>query len=216
MVKRRSQYHPIHRFDLDEVEPDPPEGKWGVTIPRGKCVVRPTEDSYPCYPMLIVHVRLDRTEEDGEDFEKALGIELSVSIVLGGINNRAARESKIRLKQLCEAAGVDLDLVPKKLTQAERDLDPLIRALEGKKFTAWTRLATHGDEDVELLFQKPPEQTRKTAPPFLQITAHPMSDGDEGYALWGLDVDGRLWFRWTGDSGDGAGWSLTDNYVEES
>lgn len=214
MVRRKIQYHSVY-VDLDEVEPDPPEGEWGVAIPRGKCVVRPTEDSYPCYPMLVVTVRLDRTEEDGEGYEKALGVELSVPFIFGGINNRAARESKIRLKQLCEAAGVDLDLVPKKLTQAERDLDPLIRALEGKNFTAWTRLATHGDEDVELLFQKPLEQTRKTAPPFTQITSHPIGNGDGGYALWALDENGRLWFRWTGDR-SGGGWTLTDNYIEES
>ena len=144
-------------FDVNEIAPDAPAGEWDVSIPRGKCKVQPTKEDR--YPMLIVPVRLDGTEEEGETFEKALGAELSTMIVFFGDEKaRAARMSKLRLRQLCEAADVDLDLVPKELDDPESDLEPLIRALEGKKFKAWTKLSTRkdtGEVVSELLFQNP-------------------------------------------------------------
>jgi len=109
--------------------------------------------------MLIVPVRLDSTDEEDDVFQKALGTELSSMIVFFGDEKaRAARMSKLRLRQLCEAADVDLDVIPKELNDPENDLEELIRALEGKKFTAWTRLTTRkdtGETVTELLFQNP-------------------------------------------------------------
>jgi hypothetical protein len=49
-------------------------------------------------------------------------------------------------------------VIPKRLTDPENDLQPLIRALEGKKFSAWTRHQTRkdtGEVTTELLFQNP-------------------------------------------------------------
>jgi hypothetical protein len=144
-------------FDVTEIAPDAPAGEWGVSIPRGKCKVQPTKEDR--YPMLIVPIRLDSTEEEDETFQKALGAELSSMIVFFGDEKaRAARLSKLRLRQLCEAADVDLDLVPKDLEDPENDLEPLIRALEGKKFTAWTTLQTRkdtGEVVTEVRFQNP-------------------------------------------------------------
>ena len=109
--------------------------------------------------MLIVPVRLDKTDDDDEVHQKALGAELSTMIVFFGDEKaRAARMSKLRLRQLCEAADVDLDVIPKRLTDPENDLAPLIRALEGKKFTAWTKHTTRkdtGEVVTDLLFQNP-------------------------------------------------------------
>lgn len=154
--EKKMQYRKVS-FDVHEIAPDAPEGEWQVSIPRGKCKVQPTKEDH--YPMLIVPVRLDGTEEDGEEFEKALGVELSSMIVFFGDEKaRAARLSKLRLRQLCEAADVDLDVIPKELEDPENDLEPLIRALEGKKFTAWTVLRTRkdtGEVVSELSFQNP-------------------------------------------------------------
>jgi hypothetical protein len=145
------------KFDVNEITPDAPAGEWGVSIPRGKCKVQPTKEDR--YPMLIVPVRLDSTAEEDDSFQRALGTELSSMIVFFGDEKaRAARMSKLRLRQLCEAADVDLDIVPKELNDPENDLEELIRALEGKKFTAWTRLTTRkdtGETVTELLFSNP-------------------------------------------------------------
>lgn len=145
------------KFDVNEIAPDAPAGEWEVSIPRGKCKVQPTKEDK--YPMLIVPIRLDGTSEEDEVFQKALGAELSAMIVFFGDEKaRAARMSKLRLRQLCEAADVDLDVVPKELEDPENDLEPLIRALEGKKFTAWTVLQTRkdtGEVVTELRFQNP-------------------------------------------------------------
>ena len=53
--------------------------------------------------------------------------------------------NKLKLRQLCEAADVDLDVIPRKLPDPENDLADLISALEGK----------NGDPQVEVLFQNP-------------------------------------------------------------
>ena len=60
-------------FDVNEIAPDAPEGEWMMSIPRGKCKVQPTKEEK--LPLLIVPVRLDSTEEEGDKFQKALGNE---------------------------------------------------------------------------------------------------------------------------------------------
>jgi hypothetical protein len=153
---KKMEYKQVN-FDVNEIAPDAPAGEWMVSIPRGKCKVQPTKEDH--YPMLIVPVRLDKTEEEGDEFQKALGSELSTMIVFfDDAKPRAARMSKLRLRQLCEAADVDLDVIPKKLNDPDNDLEPLIRALEGKKFPAWTKHTTRkdtGEVVTDLLFQKP-------------------------------------------------------------
>jgi len=154
--QKKMEYKRV-KFDVNEIAPDAPAGEWKVSIPRGKCKVQPTKEDR--YPMLIVPIRLEGTEEESETYTKALGAELSSMIVFFGDEKaRAARMSKLRLRQLCEAADVDLDVIPKDLEDPEADLEPLIRALEGKKFTAWTRLTTRkdtGEVTTELIFQNP-------------------------------------------------------------
>lgn len=142
-------------FDINEIAPDAPAGEWKASIPRGKCKVQPTKDDH--FPMIIVPIRLDSTEEEGETFERALGTELSVFLVFGSKNPRGERLGKLRIRQICEAADVDLDVIPKDINDGD-DLQPLVRALEGKKFTVWTRLQTRkdtGEVTSEVLFQDP-------------------------------------------------------------
>ncbi len=154
--KQKMDYKQVN-FDVNEIAPDAPVGEWGVSIPRGKCKIQPTKEDH--YPMLIVPVRLDKTEEEDESFQKALGTELSTMIVFFGDEKaRAAKMSKLRLRQLCEAADIDLDVIPKVLKDPENDLEPLVRALEGKKFTAWTKHSIRkdtGETVTDLLFQNP-------------------------------------------------------------
>ena len=153
---KRMDYKPVSGFDVNEIAPDAPAGEWTVSIPRGQCKVQPTKDDK--LPMVVVPVRLEKTDEDGDDFQKALGTSLTVYLVFGQTNPRAARMSKLRIRQLCEAADVDLDVLPKDLTDPENDLQPLIHALEGKKFQAWTRHQTRkdtGETTTEIQFQNP-------------------------------------------------------------
>ena len=153
---KKMEYAPVNNFDVNEIEPDAPAGEWLASIPRGKIKVQPTKEDK--LPMLIVPIRLDKTEEEGEDFERALGTELTAFLVFGGKSPKGARMSKIRIRQVCEAADVDLDVIPKKITDPENDLEPLIHALEGKKFPVWTVIRTRkdtGEQNTEVQFQKP-------------------------------------------------------------
>jgi hypothetical protein len=142
-------------FDINEIAPDAPAGEWRMSIPRGKCKVQPTKEHG--FPMIIVPIRLDSTEEEGEEFQKALGTELGVFLVFGGKDPRGEKMSKLRIREVCEAADADLDLIPKKLgDDPETELEPLIRALEGKKFTGWTFLKARkdtGEITTELRFR---------------------------------------------------------------
>lgn len=153
---KRMEYRKVS-FDIHEIAPDAPEGEWLVSIPRGKCKVQPTQKD--SFPMLIVPVRLDGTEEEGEEFEKALGVELSSFLVFGSSSPRGDRLNKLRIRQLCEAADVDLDVIPKEIgDDPPNELEGLIRALEGAKFTAWTKLQTRkdtGEVTSELSFVDP-------------------------------------------------------------
>lgn len=144
------------QFDVNEIAPDAPAGEWDVSIPRGKCKVQPTREDH--FPMIIVPIRLDKTEEDDDSFQKALGTELSTFMVFGAKTLRGERMAKLRIREICEAADVDLDLIPKVIEDPENDLEPLIRALEGKKFKAWTKLQARkdtGEITSELMFRDP-------------------------------------------------------------
>lgn len=144
-------------FDVNEIAPDAPEGEWMMSIPRGKCKVQPTKEEK--LPLLIVPVRLDSTEEEGDKFQKALGNELSAMFTFGSSNPRGDRLMKLRLRQLCEAADVELDVIPRgSMKDPIADLTPLMRALEGKKFKGWTKVSVRkdtGEEVTDLLFRDP-------------------------------------------------------------
>jgi len=146
------------KFDVTQITPDAPAGEWEVSIPRGKCKIQGTKEDN--LPMIIVPIRLDKTEEEGEEFQKALGAVISTFLVFGGKNSVAERMSKVRIRQLCEAAGIDLDEVPKVIRSAD-DLAGFVNLLEGKRFTAWTRLTERKDtgETVTDLMFTPPKGT---------------------------------------------------------
>ena len=157
---KKMEYRKVN-FDVNEIAPDAPEGAWMVSIPRGKCKVQPTKEDK--YPMLIVPIRLDKTEEDGDEFQAAIATELSVMIVFfSDTDGRKARLSKVRLRQLCEAADVDLDVIPKEIgDDPANELEPLIKELEGKKFQAWTVLQTRkdtGEVTTEIRFTDPDQK----------------------------------------------------------
>lgn len=151
---KKMEYTPVE-FDIDQIEPDAPEGEWKMMIPRGKCKVQPTKDGG--FPMVVIPVRLDATEEEGDEFEKALGTELTVFAVFGSKKPRGVKMNKLRIRQICEALDVDLDVIPKKINDGD-DLQKFIRAIEGKKFTGWTVIQVRkdtGEENTEVRFVNP-------------------------------------------------------------
>jgi hypothetical protein len=159
---KKMEYRKV-TFDVTEIVPDAPAGEWMATIPRGKCKVQPTKEDR--FPMVIVPVRLESTQEEGPEYQKALGAELSVFLVFGGKTPKGENMGKLRIRQLCEAADVDLDVIPKDIDDPESDLEPLIRALEGKKFTCWTKVVPRkdtGELSTEVSFQDP-NRSLKTA-----------------------------------------------------
>lgn len=154
--EKKMQFKPV-AYDVNEIAPDAPAGHWSkVSIPRGKIKIRATEEQYP---QLIIPCRLDKTDEEDEKFQAALGTELAVFVTFydnsqGGF---AARQSKLTLRDLCDAADVDLDTIPKKIAD-EGDLADLVNALEGKSFEAWTTHRTNkgtGEVRVNLQFHDP-------------------------------------------------------------
>jgi hypothetical protein len=155
---KRMEYRKVS-FDVNEIAPDAPAGEWMASIPRGKCKVQPTKEEH--YPMLIVPFRLEKTAEEGPEFERALGTELSSMIVFFGedANPRAVRLAKMRLRSLCEALDIDLDIIPKDLGDDPlNELEPLIRKLEGQKLKVWTVLDQRkdtGEITTELRFADP-------------------------------------------------------------
>lgn len=152
--EKKLQYVPVD-YDANEIPPDAPEGEWGMSIPRGKCKVQPTREDR--FPMIIVPIRLDSTEEEGEEYQKALGTELSLFLVFGSRTPRGDRLGKLRVRELAELCDADLDLIPKRIT-GEDDLQPFIKAIEGKKFTAWTRVNTRketGEEVADVVLRDP-------------------------------------------------------------
>jgi hypothetical protein len=158
---KKMEYRKV-TFDVTEVAPDAPAGEWQATIPRGKCKVQPTKEER--FPMIIVPIRLEKTEEEGAEYQKAIGAELSVFLVFGGKTPKGENMSKLRIRQLCEAADVDLDVIPKDIDDPDNDLDPLIRALEGKKFTCWTKVTTRkdtGELSTEVVFRDPNQSIKR-------------------------------------------------------
>lgn len=152
---KKMEYKKV-KYDVNEILPDAPAGQWECVIPRGKCKVQPTKEDK--FPMVVVPVRLEKTDEEGEEFQRALGTDLTSWLVFGGNTPRAERMSKFRIRQFCEALDIDLDLIPKEINDPENDFLQFIRAIEGKRFTAWTfvRNRTDTGEDVtELRFQDP-------------------------------------------------------------
>lgn len=154
--EKKMQFKPVN-YDVNEIAPDAPAGHWTkVSIPRGKIKIRATDDGFP---QLIIPCRLDKTDEEDEKFQSALGTELATFVTFydnsqGGF---AARQSKLTLRDLCDAADVDLDTIPKKI-EDEGDLADLINALEGKSFEAWTTHRTNkgtGEVRVNLQFHDP-------------------------------------------------------------
>ena len=153
----KMQFKPVS-YDVHEIAPDAPEGEWVASIPRGQIKIQPTKEDK--YPMLIIPLRLDKYsgENEGEQYEKALGTVLSLMIVFfGNEKAKAARMGKLRLRQLCEAADVDLDAVPTEI-RSEEDFAELVTSLEGKKFTVWTKHNVRKDTQetvVDVVLQKP-------------------------------------------------------------
>lgn len=142
-------------FDVNEIAPDAPAGEWQASIPRGKCKVQPTKEDQ--FPMVVVPVRLEKTDEDGPAFEKALGTELTVFLVFGGKTARGERLAKLRIREICEACDIDLDVLPKEISDRD-DLEPFVRELEGKKLRVWTIVTTRkdtGEEVTEIRFRDP-------------------------------------------------------------
>lgn len=171
-------------FDINEIAPDAPEGEWKMSVPRGKCKVQPTKEDH--FPMIVMPVRLDKVSGENEDSEthtKAVGTELSTFLVFGGKTPRGERMNKLRIRQVCELLDIDLDVIPKKITDPENDLEPLIRELEGKKFVGWTAISTRrdtGEEVTDLVFVNPDKK----------LSRDDEDDEDEDGAGSGKDDDG--------------------------
>ena len=116
-----------------------PAGKWHDSVmPRGRFKVTATKGEEP---MLNIPIKLGRADDDAN--ESYQGAEETLRIVFysdaAGDKTRAANMSKLRLRGLCEAVGVDYDEVYPTSITSEDDLNDLISALENKKIPEmWT------------------------------------------------------------------------------
>jgi len=153
-------FKPVH--STPDIRPTIPTDHWHDNVmPRGRFKVTATKNEEP---MLTIPIRLGTPDND--EHESYKGAEEALRIVFyadaAGDKTRSANMSKLRLRGLCEAVGVDYDEVYPASIESEEDLHDLISALENKKIPdVWT---THrvskmpnGEEtiNVDIHFKEP-------------------------------------------------------------
>jgi hypothetical protein len=150
---RKMKFKPIESFDVDALPPDLPAGKWEFEI--DKCDVRATSAEKGSNPMLSFKYKVKSA--DDETNESYVGKSVDEVIVFYGNeadNLRAAKMSKVKLRQLCELLEM-VDEIPRSIT--EESLEEFAEALRGKEFTAWTtvRKMESGEERTNVQYVEP-------------------------------------------------------------
>lgn len=146
-----------------EQRPDAPEGKWEMSIPKGKSKVVQTAADKGGDPGILIMVRLDKADEEkNESFQGSfIGVRLYF-YDQGNPDKRKGANANLRTAiDLAEACELDVkDVYPDEINDVE-DLEAIIEKLEGKKFEAWTihRQGTmpNGDTtiNVDVRFKEP-------------------------------------------------------------
>lgn len=138
------------QFDVTEMEAEVPEGEWEAT-----CKIKKHVSKEARLPMIIVEWKLENT--DNEALQTHLGKTIGDFVGFPSAGAKGGNFRKIHLRQLCEATGIDLDLVPKGNLSSWDDIEPFIEALDGSKAIIYTTVKEEatGEKRVNIKYAKP-------------------------------------------------------------
>lgn len=122
-------FQPID-YDASELPPEAQPGAYEATCTSLKV----TKTQKESFPMLIVEWTLDAV--DGEGDENSVGATIADFVTFFPAKHKAGRMSIQRFRALVDAAGIDPDVLPQRLT-SKNDFAELISALRNKKMTVY-------------------------------------------------------------------------------
>jgi hypothetical protein len=125
------QMTPVDTGDMSEIPPDLPAGEWDGTIE-----VKASKTSKDSYPMLIIE--LTTTQAYGDGGENYVGARATEFCTFFPETHKASKMSKLRVKALCEAAGLDLPDTSSLAEGSFSSLEPFVDALESNQIHFWT------------------------------------------------------------------------------
>lgn len=114
--------------DVNAIEPDAAEGKYEAIIDG----VRVQGTSSDNFPMLVLDWKMEKTDEDGDEYEKSIGAIVADFIPFFPDGDKRGKMSKLRFRQLRELLGISDDILPKRL-ESKQDFADLISALKRQR-----------------------------------------------------------------------------------
>lgn len=153
-AKGKLKMKAIDAFSYDKLPPDLPSGKWRFTI--DKAVARATQKGQP---MISLKFKVEEAFDD--EHESLVGKSIDELVIFYADNDeensRAAKMNKVRIRQLCEAAEVDLDAIPKRIGADGAELEQFAETLRGQSFEAWTIVKTQdsGEQRTNVMYTEP-------------------------------------------------------------
>lgn len=124
-------------YDVEKMPPALPAGKFDFVIDRVEVKQTKSGDPY-----LNCKMKVEKAHD--EENENAEGKSLFEMIIFYKSNDAGgAAINKRKLRQLCEQAEIELDEVPKRVSQ--ETLEEFAEVLKDKTFTGWV---THREEDT--------------------------------------------------------------------
>lgn len=152
--KKRSLTH--------EQQPDAPEGKWTVTVPKGKSKPVTTAAEKGGDPGILFQLKITKADDEKNESFQGSHLPLRLYFYDGG-DPEKRKQANMNLRtatSLAEACELDLkDIYPDEL-DGEEDLWKIIEKVEGKTFDVWTTHRTsefNGEKmiNVDIRFREP-------------------------------------------------------------
>lgn len=134
--KKTHAFKPIENYDVNTMEPDAQAGEYEAVVSR--ITIKATRVDQ--FPMLVINWKLEKAVDD--ENEKSVGAEVSDFLTFFPEGDRRGRMGKLRLRQLCENLGIDLDVLPRSIHH-EDDFNDFIAALKGQTMPVWVTHRTN-------------------------------------------------------------------------
>ncbi len=143
------QFTPVNTGDLSEIPPNLPAGGWEAT-----CSVKKGATKNGGFPMLILDWKTDAAlEDENEDF---VGKSSSDFLVFFPSSHNGSRMSKIKLKTMCTALGIEVPSVTALKTWD--DIADFVAELDGMKGTIYTTVKARtdtGEQTTNIQYNRP-------------------------------------------------------------
>jgi hypothetical protein len=117
-------------YDASELPPEAAPGEY-----EAKCeAVKVTATQKDKAPMLVIDWKLTSAGDDAN--EPSVGGTVAQFLTFFDRKHKAYKMSCQNFAELCDAIGVDVDIIPKRLS-SKNDFRDLIDTLKGKEITVW-------------------------------------------------------------------------------